>query len=415
VAVTTEAVVVGLAGQFLHPILRRVFTVWEETLMTTTLTQLEERLLEPSFGGGEFLLAAVERLFTAYQAQEDSPADITADLQDAIRAVELHQDSFTETRNTLLQLLTRFGLSSETAQTLLRSWLVQEDFLLEDFPFAFSHVVGNPPYVRHELIPDELMTEYRKRFQTIFDRADLYIPFIEKALLSLEPKGTLGMICSDRWMKNRYGGPLRKLIADHFSLKYYVDMVDTPAFHAEVSAYPAITIIAKEKAGKTRLAQRPDIEQSALKKLASDMTARPKLANNSIIEITHVAQGSDPWVLESFDELALVRHIESQFPTLEEAGCKVGIGVATGADAVFIGPFDELRVEEDRKLPLIMTTDIQSGTVQWKGRGILNPFQEDGTLVNLQRYPRSVYGEPQRDAKPETRRQAGSSQLVPDN
>ena len=182
------------------------------------------------------------------------------------------------------------------------------------------------------------------------------------------------MICSDRWMKNRYGGPLRKLIADHFSLKYYVDMVDTPAFHAEVSAYPAITIIAKEKAGKTRLAQRPDIDQSALKRLASDMTTRPKLANTSIIEIAHIAQDSDPRVLESFDELALVRHIESQFPTLEEAGCKVGIGVATGADAVFIGPFDELDVEEDRKLPLIMTTDIQSGNGSMEGTGHSEPL-----------------------------------------
>ena len=355
---------------------------------TTDVPLHHKRLLEPSFGRGEFLLTAVERLLTAYQAQEDSSADVTADLRDAIRAVELHQESFAETCNTLLQLLTRFGLSSETAETLLSHWLVQGDFLLEDFPFAFSHVVGNPPYVRHELIPDELMTEYRKRFQTIFDRADLYIPFIEKALLSLEPQGTLGMICSDRWMKNSYGGPLRKLIADHFSLKYYVDMVDTPAFHAEVSAYPAITIIAQEKAGKTRLAQRPEIEQSALKKLASDMMTRPQLANNSIIEIARIAQGSAPWVLESFDELALVRHIESQFPTLEEAGCKVGIGVATGADAVFIGPFDELGVEEGRKLPLIMTADIQSGTVQWRGRGILNPFQEDGALVHLQRYPK---------------------------
>ena len=135
---------------------------------TTDVSLHHKRLLEPSFGGGEFLAVAVERLLTAYQAQESSPADIAINLQDAVRAVELHQESFVETRNTLLQLLTRFGLSSETAQTLLRSWLVQGDFLLEDFPFAFSHIVGNPPYVRHELIPDELMTEYRKRFHSMF-------------------------------------------------------------------------------------------------------------------------------------------------------------------------------------------------------------------------------------------------------
>ena len=79
-----------------------------------------------------------------------------------------------------------------------------------------------PPYIRQELIPSDLMTEYRKRFKTIYDRADIYIPFIEKSLLLLEEKGTLGFICSDRWMKNRYGRPLRQLINEKFFFKYHI-------------------------------------------------------------------------------------------------------------------------------------------------------------------------------------------------
>ena len=43
-------------------------------------------------------------------------------------------------------------------------------------------------------------------------------------------------------------------------------------------------------------------------------------------------------MLEAPDQLSLVRRLEAEYPTLEEAGCKVGIGVATGADQVFIGP-----------------------------------------------------------------------------
>jgi len=38
----------------------------------------------------------------------------------------------------------------------------------------------------------------------------LYIPFIERSLCMLAPGGALGFICADRWMKNRYGAPLRK-------------------------------------------------------------------------------------------------------------------------------------------------------------------------------------------------------------
>ena len=51
-------------------------------------------------------------------------------------------------------------------------------------------------------------------------------------------------------MKNRYGGPLRRFIADKFHLKCFVDMVDTDAFLSDVIAYPAIVVISREKAGR---------------------------------------------------------------------------------------------------------------------------------------------------------------------
>src|SRR5262249_2770516 len=76
------------------------------------------------------------------------------------------------------------------------------------------------------------------------------------------------------------------------------------------------------------------------------------------------------------------------FPTLEQTGCKVGIGVATGADEAFIGPFDALDVEPERKLPLVMTRDILTGQVVWRGLGIVNPFAQHGGLVELSKYPK---------------------------
>ena len=128
-------------------------------------------------------------------------------------------------------------------------------------------MVGNPPYVRQELIPDVLMAEYRRRYTTIYDRADIYVPFIERALQLLAPNGALGLICADRWMKNRYGGPLRRLVAENFRLRAYIDMVNTPAFHTEVMAYPAIFVIGNEASGSTRLAYRPSINAAVLKRL----------------------------------------------------------------------------------------------------------------------------------------------------
>jgi methylase of polypeptide subunit release factors len=109
-------------------------------------------------------------------------------------------------RNThaaVIALLKRKGIAANTATTLASLWLSQ-DFLLASLEGEFDFVVGNPPYVRQELIPAPLLTEYRSRYQTMYDRADIYIPFIERSLSVLSDGGSR-FICADRWMKNRYG------------------------------------------------------------------------------------------------------------------------------------------------------------------------------------------------------------------
>lgn len=346
------------------------------------------RVLEPSFGAGDFLLPIVGRLLVAWRAAK-SLGSVVDDLGDAIHAVELHGDSFDATRAAVVSLLNSEGLSAEASEALADGWLTRGDFLLEPLAGEFDFVVGNPPYVRQELIPAPQLAAYRSRYPTMYDRADLYIPFIERSLLALAKGGSLGFICADRWMKNRYGGPLRELVSKHFHLKIYVDMVDTPAFHSDVIAYPAITVISRETPGATRIAHRPNIDRVALATLAAELraTSLPQQAG-AVRELARVTVGAAPWLLGSADQMALIRRLERQFPCLEEAGCKVGIGVATGADKVFIGGFDALDVEPECKLPLATTDDIISGEVKWRGQYVINPFVEGGGLVNLLDYPR---------------------------
>jgi hypothetical protein len=346
------------------------------------------RLLEPSFGDGDFLLPALDRLLAAWKASGETSRPLES-LGKCIWAVELHTDTFRRTQAALVACLTGAGIATRTAAALASRWLHHGDFLLAEPPDGFDVVVGNPPYVRQEMIPDVLLAEYRSRYTTIYDRADLYIPFIERSLRLLVKGGALGFICADRWMKNRYGGPLRALVANEFHLKVHVDMTNTPAFLTDVIAYPAITVITRESRGVTRLAQRPGIDSGALGALAAQLLAKhiPK-GDGEVRELAGVTAGSEPWIFESSRQLALVRRLENDFPSLEEAGCKVGIGVATGADGAFIAPFDMLDVEDDRKQPIVMTRDIQNGTVEWRGYGVINPFADSGGLVDLDDFPK---------------------------
>lgn len=353
---------------------------------TTNKALLNQTLLEPSCGHGDFLLVAVERLLSVWK--KASKAGKPAPLDNCIRGVELHHASIERTKTQVVDLLVQNGIDAAEAARLASVWLVQSDFLLVPLDLQFDYVVGNPPYVRQELIPAPLLQEYRKRFSTMYDRADLYVPFIERSLRLLNEGGQFSFICADRWTKNKYGGPLRGLVATEFHLRAYVDMVDTPAFHSEVIAYPAITLIEKTPTGPTLVAERPEIDSKKLKALAKALRGETKELPAGIHKLEGVLRGNEPWVLHRSDTTDLVRRIESRYPTLEEAACKVGIGVATGADAVFIGKYDELDVEPDRKLPLAMTRDIASGRVVWRGYGVINPFTDEGPLVDLKDYPR---------------------------
>ena len=348
------------------------------------LTQF--RLLEPSFGEGDFLLPVLDRLIES--ARLHSKPFTLETFAPTLRGVELHRATFAATYKVVCARLVAWGVGRGDAVTLADLWLTQDDFLLKDFSSGFTHVVGNPPYVRQESIPDVLMAEYRARFATIYDRADIYVPFIEHSLRQLDEAGKLAFICADRWMKNKYGKKLRELVSRNFSLTAYVDMVDTDAFHSEVSAYPGIAIIERRNSTKTRVFARPAINSGVLRKIANDMAAPHLPTCSTVREIERIATGDEPWVLDSFEELALVRRLETEFPVLEGTGCKVGIGVATGADKAFIGPYDALDIEPCRKLPLVTTKDIRSGQVAWRGQGVVNPFSDTGKLVSLDEFPK---------------------------
>ncbi|MCY3893273.1 MAG: hypothetical protein OXF65_08235 [Acidimicrobiaceae bacterium] len=86
--------------------------------------------------------------------------------------------------------------------------------------------------------------------------------------------------------------------------------------------------------------------------------------------------------------LQLLSDLESRFRPLEDprTRTRVGIGVATGCDEVYI-PEAQPAVEDGRLLPLLTAKDIASGETDWSGRCLINPW-DDGRLVDLAEYPR---------------------------
>ncbi len=340
------------------------------------------RLVEPSFGGGDFLLPAVERLLRAWR-RAGSPA---ADLNDAVFAVEISGQAFERTRVALLEQLRAAQVPA--AEALADRWLCNDDFLLTQIDGSVDLVVGNPPYVRQERIPPVLLAAYRARYPTLYDRADLYVPFIERGLRLLKPDGQLGFICANRWQKNKYGGPLRSMVAEGFQLDVHIDLVGSPAFSAEVIAYPAITLLraSRDNDAPTAVVQRPPINGAHLRALAADI--RAGRARADVTHISGVTVGDAPWLLDDPTRLKLLRRLEATTPVLEAAGCTVGIGVASGRDEVYIRKDDALDIEPERKLPLVLAKETRSGEVCSEGYVLANPYDDDGQIVDLSDWPR---------------------------
>lgn len=344
--------------------------------------------VEPAAGEGAFLSLMIERLAASCR-RLGRPI---SDCRKSLVAYELDEVSAERTRTLAAKILEEAGVDAPTAKNLAHSWVLTGDYLFDSVTIEADFVIGNPPYVRLEQIPEETALLYRKTYTTMRGRADLYVAFFEAALRQLKDGGACAFICADRWMRNQYGAELRELITSSFAMDVILEMHNADAFHDEVDAYPAITVIRRRKQGATIVASAgPEIESLGPGTVATQLRDRSNSRRAAMPTGLHFAQvetwfkGNDPWPCQSPAQLALLRRLEDRFPPLE-ANAKVGIGVATGNDKVFVTK-DSHRVESSRLLKLAMAKDIASGTMDWSGHYLVDPWNDDG-LVLLENYPR---------------------------
>lgn len=355
---------------------------------TTDKALHQERLLEPSFGDGRFLASAIERVIIAWRGHGGTDY---RELLPAIRAVELDEATFKGFRANLEERLVDHGFERSEAHELSDTWILQADFLLADFNTRFNYVIGNPPYVRQELVDPSALLLYRQMYRTMIGRADLYVPFIEQSLNLLAPDGAFSFICSDAWTRNDYGRALRSMVDADFHLKYYVDMYGVDAFDINVGAYTSITVIERAKRSPTVVAKAVEASRDYLMDLEASLSDKKlQLENAAVRVIDRATKGESPWLLGIGDELKVLHHMEKHFKTIQEVGCRIGIGVATGADKVYIVDHATTDVEPGRLLPLATNKDLNHGEVNWTGKGVLNPWADtvQPDLVDLAEYPK---------------------------
>jgi adenine-specific DNA-methyltransferase len=346
--------------------------------------------VEPASGEGAFLIPMAERLVRSCQKQGRSLGECKRSLM----AFELEERSATTARKFVTDALKGIQVQSGVAEELACSWIRVGDYLLEAFSLPRADfVIGNPPYVRLENIPDEVANIYRRSYPTMRGRADIYVGFYEAALRSLKEQGVCAFICADRWMLNQYGAELRSFVTSNFAVEAVIEMHNAAAFEDDVSAYPAITLIRRNRQRKAVVARaEPEAETIGGAALAEAvkgaLTGEKGRTGLSLTVVKSWFKDDDPWPCSSPCRIAILRRLEEAFGPLEtvDGATKVGIGVATGLDEVFITRNSHL-VEPSRLLSLALAKDTLSGYMKWSGHYLVDPWDKDG-LVDLQKYPK---------------------------
>lgn len=347
--------------------------------------------LEPACGSGAFLVPMVERLMESARRHGRDLARAST----ALAAFDLQAEHVEASRVAVQAALVAGGLDHADAASLATTWIGQRDFLLQPpAEGSFDYVLGNPPYVRLEAVSRARSEAYRRACATMGGRADVYVGFYEHGLLALREGGALAFICADRWMRNAYGARLRELVTAGWSVEVLVSMTGVDAFETEVDAYPAITLLRRrpQRGGPLVIEGHQGLDEQGAAAIVA-AAERPEAAHVDGPAF-HGARlhgwfgGRAAWPHGSPDRLAVIAELERVFPSLENpsTGTKVGIGVATGADRVFVVDDSDV-VEPERLLPLALPRDIASGRVEWSGKHLVNPWGHHG-LVRLEDWPR---------------------------
>lgn len=310
-------------------------------------------ILEPSCGEGEFLTEIIDRL---WQSSINFKFDFNEAFHKCITAIDIDD---AKTKICIDRIISRYSELDSPERNILT-----EDFLLSKYNNV-DIVIGNPPYIRYEEIPKDKLPLYKK-YSTFYYRSDIYIPFFEKSLSLLKPNGRHCFICANRWMRNQYGKKLRLLVARYYDVEKIVNMENANAFQDEVLAYPAITLIRNSHtSGSLSFADINDVLE----------------LNNCHFKELDAPKGDD-WS-------CMFNSSNADFSLIEEQNFKIGIGIATGADGIFISNDFKGYIEDELLVPVINARDLSGNQMRWNGNYFLNPYDSNGELICLDNYPQA--------------------------
>lgn len=109
---------------------------------------------------------------------------------------------------------------------------------------GFDIVIGNPPYIRSQMLSQSDKKHFEKVYASASNQYDIYILFIEKAILNLKKNGLIGFITPNKFLVSDYGLKLREFVFSNTNVKYILDVSQLEVFKG-IGTYPVIFVLEK--------------------------------------------------------------------------------------------------------------------------------------------------------------------------
>jgi adenine-specific DNA-methyltransferase len=190
---------------------------------------------------------------------------------------------------------------------------------------GFDAVVGNPPWVRQEMLL-ESKSYFKKQYKVYDGVADLYSYFIERGISLLNSRGLFSYIVPNKWIRTNYGAPLRKYLRQ-FSIQNIIDFGDLQVF-TDATTYPCIVIVKKiEFSSPIHVTKVDSVSNIDLEKLVESKS----------FEVDEENLTESGWYLTDIHQTNILRKLSVHSILLEKfIHGEAYSGVKTGYDEAFV-------------------------------------------------------------------------------
>lgn len=251
---------------------------------------------------------------------------------------------------------------------------------------GFDVVIGNPPYVRAELLPSQDLAYYQAHYRVFNPNGDLFSYFYEKGMSLLKDDGLFGFI-SNTFDKTAAGKTLRGYIQDNTSIEGYVDFTEVQIFEG-ATTYPVILFLSRK---------REDGHTFTYTKIPREMGAQGAINISSAPtkEVEQDTLDANSWSFQDVETYRVIKKIKAYKPVREQYGkCYYGIKTALNNAFIINGQTRESLISQDARSaelirPVYEGKDLQKWSSPKMGKYLLCTHNgyEGTPPVNVEEYP----------------------------